>query len=118
MTKGTATDARATYFSTRSLAADLAWLMSPANMLTSRLPERAEDESDGRGQGQGCHRVILHRLVEGTFEVASDFSGAVRDLAHLAGGAGRQALHAVCNLPDLIDSLVDKVIRTATRLLN
>src|SRR5690348_16688061 len=66
MTKGTATEARATYLRTRWLAADFAWLMSPANTVGSlRFPDCAEDKANGCGQREGCHRLVLHRLVDG-----------------------------------------------------
>jgi hypothetical protein len=41
MTKGTATEARATYFMTTPVTADLAWLMSPANTAASYDFQRA-----------------------------------------------------------------------------
>src|SRR5688572_17387661 len=41
MTKGTATDARATYLKARSLAADFAWLIRPANTFASYDFQRA-----------------------------------------------------------------------------
>ena len=48
-----------------------------------RFPDRAEDETDDRGQREGCHRLILHRLVDGAFDVAGDFTGTgIAQLVH------------------------------------
>ena len=45
-------------------------------MLPLRFPDRGEDKTYRCGQRERCHRLILHRLVDGALEVARDFSGA------------------------------------------
>src|SRR5688572_28580020 len=89
MTNGTATEARATYLSTRLPAADLAWLISPANTGRScrglRFPQRPEDESGNGGGCQRRHRLILDRLVEGALEVAGHLLQLLARLSALVG---------------------------------
>jgi hypothetical protein len=59
--------------------------------------------------------LILHGLVDGLLEVACDLAGAIRDFAHLVGGAAGIALDTVRDLLDLLRSLVDEVFGPAAR---
>ena len=63
---GIATEALATYLSTRRLAASLAWLIRPANAGHTcenlRPLKRAQHEADDVGRRQRGHGLVLHRL--------------------------------------------------------
>src|SRR6516165_5264937 len=51
------------------------------------LPERAKHKSEERGHGEGGHRLLFERLVEGTLEVAGHFLHALTRVAALLGHA-------------------------------
>src|SRR6185503_10610128 len=114
MTKGMATDARATYLSTRWLTAALALLITPANKAGSsqrrlRLPERAKDKTDDCGARERRHRLVLDRLVEGAPEVAGNLLHPLAGLSALLGHTARHSFGLVGYLAELVGCLVLEV---------
>src|SRR5262245_41554933 len=110
MTKGIATDARATYLRTRPLTAALALLINPANTAfsfapRSRFPQRAEHEADGCHDGHSRHRLVPDRLVEGAFEVARHLLHPLAGFAALPDGAVGHGLRLLGDPAELIGCL-------------
>src|SRR6185437_9763074 len=105
----TATEARATYFRSRPLAAAFASLSRPANTgrpLASGFPQSPEHETGYRSGREGGHWLIPHRLVESALEVRSDLLHALARFAALSSHAIGHALGSVRHAAELLGRLV------------